>query len=282
MRIPTVAATISLSTVLVLAVPVAGQQLTGVVLDQETDQGIEGAELVARDTAGVVHGRSVSDENGGFMIPLEQGGTFTLAVSRIGYQPLSSVEVTVAEGERLVLEIRLGVQAVPLDPVVVSSRSRLRSPIIELFYERLEQGRRSGTGHFFARSDIEDLQPNRATDLLRTVSGVQVVRARGAGGGGGVVRMRGGCTPALYIDGTHINRFDRNDSLDSYLSPQSIEGVEVYRGAGGATARFYDPSGCGMVLVWTRGGEANSGNSLPWRTLLAVVGGALALMFAIN
>jgi hypothetical protein len=240
---------------------------------------VEGAELVVRDSAGAVQGRAVSNENGGFVIDLEAAGTFALAVSRVGYQPFSFDSVTVGAGERVVLEIRLGVSAVPLDPVVVSGRSRQWAPAIESFYERLERGRLSGAGHFFGRSDIEELHPGRVTDLLQRVTGVRVVPTRAGEGG---VRMRGDCIPALYIDGAHINRFDRNDSLDRYVSPLAVEGIEVYRGAASAAGQYFDPSGCGLVLVWTRRGDRESGRSLGWKTIAAVVGAMLVFMFIID
>jgi hypothetical protein len=279
-RVPIIVASAGLSLLLGLAAPAVGQRLVGVVVDQETGEGVAGAELVVRDTAEAVQGRAVSDDDGAFVIDLEGGGIFSLAVSRVGYQSFSYDTVEVAAGERVVLEVRLGVRAVPLEPVVVSARSRVRAPAIERFYERLERGRRAGTGHFFDRSDIEALQPSRVSDLLRRVSGVRVVPGRG--GHEDAVRMRGDCIPALFIDGSQINRADRHDSLDRYVSTLAIEGVEVYRGPATAPAEYFDRHGCGVVLVWTRRGEADEGQSVGWKTVAAVVAAMLALLFVID
>lgn len=279
MRVSTSIASAGLSLLLMVPGSAAAQQLVGMVADRETDAGVEGAELVVRDSAGAVQGRAVSNEQGGFVIDLEEAGTFTLAVSRVGYQPFSFDSVTVGAGERVALQILLGVRAVPLEPVVVSGRSRQRAPAIERFYERLERGRRFGSGHFFDRSDIEELHPGRVTDLLQRVAGVRVVPTRTGEGG---VRMRGGCIPALYIDGAHINRTDRNDSLDRYVSPLAIEGIEIYRSPATAPAEYFDRNGCGVVLVWTRRGEPNAGRSVSWKTVVAVVAAMLVLMFVVD
>jgi hypothetical protein len=42
-------------------------------------------------------------------------------------------------------------------------------------------------------------------------------------------------------------------SVDDYVAPRSIEGIEVYRGAGRTVGHFHDPRGCGMVRRQTIG-----------------------------
>jgi hypothetical protein len=51
-----------------------------------------------------------------------------------------------------------------------------------------------------------------------------------------------------------------------------IEGVEVYRGPSSQLANLHDPSGCGLVLVWTRGGYHDPDSTFQWRTVLGALG----------
>jgi hypothetical protein len=92
--------------------------------------------------------------------------------------------------------------------------------------------------------------------------------------------MGGGCIPAIFVDGMQLNRVNRNDSLDDYVSTLDIEGIEVYRGAASQLGAMYDPTGCGLVAVWTRRGEAVAGGRLAWKKILITLGvvGALFLL----
>lgn len=258
----------------------AGQQVAGLVVDGASGVVVAGAAVALRAEDGDGESRTVTDEAGRFVLPAHGAGAFTLAVSRIGYQDFVSEPVRISSGERLVVEIRLGVDAVPLTPLVVSDRSRQHPPDITAFYERLERGHRSGDGHFISRADVESLHAARTTDLLRSVSGVHVVYTRG--GRDALVRMRGGCIPAIYVDGSHINKVDLRLSLDQYVAARSIEGIEVHRGSGRAVAHMHDPSGCGLILVWTRRGERDGSAPLRWKTVAVVLGAVLGLFLVLN
>jgi len=263
-----------------LADPAAAQEVVGIVRDGNSGVGVAGVEVVLVDSAGVVEARVITDAEGRFVLHTPRSGAFTLSFFRIGYRAFTSEPIDILTGERLVAEIRLGVEAVPLDSLIVSGRSRQHPPDIEAFYQRLELGRRSGDGHFISRADMEGAHPARTTDLLRSVNGVQVVYRRG--GRDTVVLMRGGCVPAIYIDGSFINRVDTRLSVDDHVAPGSIEGIEVYRGAGRAVGHFHDPRGCGLILVWTlRGVQGNSG-PMRWKTMAAVLGTLLGLLFVLN
>lgn len=258
-----------------LAVAAAAQEVVGVIVEDATGAAVPGVEITLTPVDGDAARRTVTDEEGRFVLAAGGAGAFTLSVSRLGYHAFTSEPIVMASSDRLILEIRLGVDAVPLEPLVVTGRSRWYPPDITAFYERLERGRRSGAGHFVSRADMEGSFPARTTDLLRSIGGVQVVQGRG--GRDAIVRMRGNCVPAIYVDGTFINRMDTRLSLDHYVTPRSIEGIEVYRGAGRAVGHYHDPRGCGLILVWTQRGERGTSGPWRWKTLAAVLAVALAL-----
>jgi hypothetical protein len=259
-----------------LAAQIAAQALEGVVKEEATGAGLPGAEVVLRDAEeGTLIDRAVTDEEGRFMVAFGTHRAVTLTVSRLGYHTFASDPIAVGAGERLSIEIRLGVDAIPIDPLVVTDRSRRYPPDVQAFYDRLERGRRTGDGHYISRAEIEVAFPSRPTDLLRSMAGVRV--ARGRAGSGELVHMRGGCIPSIYIDGAHINRFDTRLSLDDHVAAGSIEGIEVYRGSGRLVGHMHDPRGCGLILVWTRRGERDA-TSIPWRTVGVVLVALAALL----
>lgn len=95
--------------------------------------------------------------------------------------------------------------------------------------------------------------------------------------------MGGGCVPAMYIDGVPINRSNRTDSLDDFVTVLNIEGIEVYRGPSTQIGHIYDPSGCGLVLVWTRGGHGGGETDTPNRWLkLAVTLATIGLVLLVT
>lgn len=259
---------------------VAAQSISGVVADAGTREPVGGAEITLRGPDGATHGRTGTDEAGQFIIYPPTPGAWTLTVQRIGFETVTSEPLAVHDGEWVEVEISLLAHAIPLEPIVVTTRRSTRSPAIQRFYDRRDQARRGGLGHFIVREDIERISPHRPTDLLRTAPGVRVVR--GAVGRGEGVRMASGCIPAIYVDGMQLNRSRRSDSMDDYVTVLDIEGIEVYRGASSQVGSFHDPSGCGLVMVWTRGGLHRPGEPFRWRTVLGALGAIGLFILIVN
>ena len=192
---------------------------------------------------------------------------------------MRSEPVEVGPSEQVNVRIRMAVEAVALEPLIVTGRISRASADVAAFYDRMDRGRRFGIGTFVSRQDLEERMALRPTDLFRGRASVRTVRGRG--GRGDALRMAGGCAPAVFIDGSHLNRFNPDDSLDDYVAVHSIEGIEIYRGAGATVGRFHDPRGCGLILVWTRRGLAEGeGKAFSWKRLgagLAIIGALFLL-----
>ncbi|HUG42436.1 MAG TPA: carboxypeptidase regulatory-like domain-containing protein [Longimicrobiales bacterium] len=262
-----------------LAAPAAAQTIAGVVLEDGTERPLPGVLLLLVDERGRTGAEVVADDSGAFRIELPEPGVYTIRGSLIGYAPIASEPLTVRPGESIIVEVRLAIEAVPLAPLIVRSRVGTLDSQLAGFYSRMARGRRSGQGHFISRSEVDRMAPIQSTDLLRTTPGIRVVRGRTGYGAG--LRMTSGCVPAIFVDGTQVNRYPLNNaSLDDIVSAFSIEGIEVYRGASAAVGRFHDPGGCGLVLVWTRRGTT-SDEPWSWKKFLAglaLVAGLLLLM----
>lgn len=262
------------------AAPLAAQVLAGTVTDATTGRPLAGAQITLMDADTAAHGTTQTDSIGRFALGVPGPGTWTLAIDMLGYHPLISGPIAVADAEAVAVEITLAVDAIPLEPLVVTGRRSMRSPDIQAFYDRRARGTRSGMGRFVTREDIERSPPIRATDLVRSMAGVRVVPGRAGRGAG--IRMAGGCIPAIFVDGMQLNRVNRNDSLDDYVATLDIEGIEVYRGPASQLGALHDPTGCGLVAVWTRRGEAVAGGRLDWKRILITLGVVGALFLITN
>lgn len=111
-----------------------------------------------------------------------------------------------------------------------------------------EQRRRGAFGRFVTRADIEQRMPLRVQFMLEGLPGVQVSPS------GQVMLSRNmglGCTPNVFVDGQNLLGFDLN-----LIDPQTVYGIEVYRGATDTPAQFQPVGrgGCGAVVIWTRRG----------------------------
>jgi hypothetical protein len=263
-----------------MATGASGQQVSGSVVDDETGAALPGAMVTLVDEEGEVLRRAISDEDGRFSLTPPYPGPWRLGVELLGYDALLSQPLEVADREWVTVEIRLATRALQLPPMVVTARRSIRNPAVQRFYERRDRAERSGFGQFVAAEDIEDGLYRRPTDIFRSMPGIRVVP--GAPGRGPGVRMTGGCVPAIFVDGLHVNRMSIHDSVDDYLNVLDIEGVEVYRGSAGSLSQYHDPAGCGLVLVWTRTELHEPGSGLPWTRILAVLAGMTLFFFLVN
>jgi hypothetical protein len=264
----------------VMASGAASQRLSGTVRTEGSDAPIGGAQVTVRPAAAGQRAMvATTDTLGFFSVRLPEGGGYRLEVTAAGFEAFLSEEIDVGPAETVTLEIRLGRDVIPLEPIRVAARttdSRLAG-----FHERRLSG---AFGRFLTRQDVERSSPPRTTELLRGVGGVSLtpVRRGRAAQTGNLVTVRGGfglCEPALYIDGLRV-RQSAESTLDDVLSPQDIEGVEVYSTGSTAPVQFYDPSACGVILFWTRPGGSTDGERFSWRRL-AVGLGALAVLGAV-
>jgi hypothetical protein len=211
----------------------------------------------------------VSDESGWVRLPGVQPGRVFVLVARIGYRPAEfHLQVPLSGG--LEVDVELEPAAVAVQGVTAVGRNENGSLAAAGFYRRRE----SGMGTFLTREDIEKTRALRTSEIFRQVRGIRVVPAGNdtyklqtvryglslsvRGSAGGIIRsdIRTGdggtvsivCEMLVYLDGVQVQL----SSIDDVLM-NSLEAIEVYRGAGEIPAEFrVTNASCGVVALWTR------------------------------
>jgi hypothetical protein len=252
-------------------------RVVGHVLDEESGRGIERAEV--RLIRGDIDLIRPTDGFGHFAFPNVEPGIYELLVRHIAYGTRRD-SIEIAGGQLYDLELRLTMQPIELEPLVVEAVRWQVSPRLWGFYERVDHGQ----GSYITRDEIERRQPLRVTHLIGEVPGVSIVDRPGPSDYIVLNRYKhfdpggrpGPCFPIVYLDGYRL----RDASLDDLVFPSDVEGVEVYEGLAEYPGQFASPDAlCGVIAVWTRSAPSSdfvdSGTPL-WKKL--AVGGGLVVV----
>lgn len=205
---------------------------------------LQGAKLVVWGT-GIT---GTTGPNGTFALTGLPSGTYSVEVRAIGFTP-KRMPVDLAARRPAQLAVRLDTRVATLEGVRVTEKATAKLSEFE------ERRRKGGFGRFIGEEEITNRNAFVMSDVLRTTPGMRIIPRGGAQGG--VVRGRGDCVPAVFVDGSAV--INGADDLDDVVRPQDVAGVEVYNGPGGTPPQFMTQNGggCGVVAIWTkRGGPA--------------------------
>jgi hypothetical protein len=190
---------------------------------------------------------AVSREDGSFTLAGVATGTQLLIARQLGFDAVRT-PVNVTSREPTIVTVTLGRAINVMDPVLVVARANYT-----LERSGFNSRKRSGTGYYFNRDDIEKRQPNYITNMFVNIPAMTVRQSRG---GAEVQRRRrviGGAPPCtrLYVDGFEWRNLGPGD-LDM-INPEDVIGLEVYPGQV-VPAQFRDPfdRGCVTLVVWTQ------------------------------
>lgn len=236
-----------------LALPfsLTGQTIQGVVLSGGDLSPIEMATVYLVNLSTGASETRLTDETGRFVVRDATGPANRIEVSALGYLTHVDSVFFASPDEPLVLEIRLGVDAIPLDPlVVVGSRRPMwentEPRYLWEFFERQEHFGRLGEGKFFDRAAITmRLGEDRTLTELQTLWPAVSFGTRTDS-----IRRR-------YCEGDHIFldgiRFDGPISELVY-SVGDLSGVELYDGRTAMPAEFWTKRKppCTVMSIWTR------------------------------
>ena len=224
--------------------------IDGIVQDS-AGHGIASAQVWADEGAQ----RAVTDDDGHFLLRGIPLGEVTLVVRRLGYAPREIVTTVSRAGVARALTITLTQIPQRIAGVEVQGKRQNYTGPMGDFYRRLESKARGG--YFFTREQIETIRPQRTTDLLRRVPGLNLMPA---GNNDNVIRSRDSrCSPLIWIDGTPAAIAYYDPDL---INPRTLEGVEVYAGTATVPNALQGPAGtssCGAIAIWTRAGDRGDG-----------------------
>ncbi len=240
-------------------------RIVGRVIEAESERPISGADIVFRTPEGLWAGRTATDADGRFSTMMKRSRVAGVRISadHIGFR--QNITPVLYFDNRLFyqVEIRLDPDAVLLAPLEIIARSgREPSHFLDAFRFRSQHG----TGYYITREQIAQQHASLVTELLRAVPGLQVTSS-GTGNRPIVQTARGaarGCAAQVYVDGLLVNRRvmtaegPRTDifRIDDVVSPDAVEGIEIYAGVSTIPPEFLSPeANCGVIAIWTRRGD---------------------------
>lgn len=229
----------------------AWAQIRGRITDAIDQEPLIGAQIVLP----ALNIGAVADVEGNYEITRVPDGMHELQVRYIGYRTVTRT-ITVLPSQALVLHVELYPSAVTLDEVVVTGAG---GPV-----EKRKLGNSIATLHAAALENapiqtLSDFLQGREPGLVGLPSGGQT-------GEGARLRIRGSASlsqsnePIVYVDGVRINNgggltFNAGGSpsrLDD-INPESIERVEILKGAAAATLYGSEASN-GVIQIFTKRG----------------------------
>ena len=250
---------LSLCVVTFLIVPLfalvnAQGTITGTVTDSETDEPLPGATVQIPE---LNLGTNV-DADGSFTLSEVAAGTHQLTVTFVGYLE-HYLEVTVSDGEELIVEIELESDVLGLDQIVVTGLGI-----------RQERGRtQTSVGRVDAAEITARAEVGSVSQLISgNVAGVSAQASSGNIGSGIRFNVRGGGglggdgQPIIYVDGVRIDNQEiggfgaggQGVSALAELNPNEIQNIDIIRGPAGAA--IYGTEGAnGVVLIETKSGQ---------------------------
>lgn len=272
-----------------LAGPAAAQTLQGRLIDDGSGAPVAQAQVVVLDIRSRPVGRVLTDDAGAFAFALPATGRYVIRASRVGYATVNTPPLDVLSTETMAVEVRIAAGAVPLAPLTVTAQ---RAPFAadgtlmrRGYYTRKQQYEALGA-RFLDRDYLRTRNAFRTTDIFRDIPGVRVSPGPNRTN---VITLRGGCEPAVFIDGAQMNRLQverearhplsirgsssgvgggggerlRSEvrlegeipSIDQLVPPSSIAAIEIYQGNQiPAEYMSFQTRPCGVVVIWT-GGE---------------------------
>jgi hypothetical protein len=209
-------------------------------------RGADGKPLARAQVTVAGTGRSATTSEAGTFAILElPSGSFGLDVRAVGYAPVR-VTVDLLRRRPATVTVTMTERAQALSSVVVRGRRSRGSRFLEEFAERK---RRAAGGTFYGPADLERRNALYVSDILRTTAGMRVSPSRGFGY---VVRGRGGCVPAVFLDGMPL--YGGANDLDQIVRPNDLMAMEVYQSLGTLPPQFtgLQANACGAIALWTK------------------------------
>jgi TonB-linked SusC/RagA family outer membrane protein len=237
--------------------PVAAQAtgtLVGTVRDASSQRPLEAVQVYIGGT-GI---GALTNAAGRFLLLNVPAGEHTLVAELVGYRAGSNT-VTVGAGQSVVADFALDQTAISLGEIVITGAG--------VATEKRKLGNTVST------IDAASLDNAPIADFSQMIAGrepgVVALPSSGSTGEGAAIRIRGSSSlsqlnePIIYVDGIRVDRSSVNLSgtgnpsrLDD-IPPESIERVEILKGAAAATLYGTEASN-GVIQIFTKRGRSGA------------------------
>ncbi len=212
------------------------QVVQATIIDQYSQQPISSAHV----TVGTIG--TVSNEQGAFVLSGLVPDTYTLRISKVGYQTVEQKVIVTTEPEQTLSAILLLPRVVQLNQEVIVSAQRAPQTQFESPYPV----------SVLNETQLTQYSPRSSAEALEGLTGVWMQKTN-HGGGSPFVRGLTGNQTLLLVDGIRLNnaiaRYGPNQYFNT-IDPNSIERVEVVRGSG--SVQYGSDALGGVVQVLTK------------------------------
>lgn len=221
-------------------------RFVGTVRSRQTGELVSGAQVIVPSQ----ERRTVTGDEGRFRLDSLAPGRHRVRIHYLGYETNPRV-VELRARHSTSVELWLDRTVLAVEDIRVEVTEPRADPMAGF-----KQRRDDGFGLFLDRGDINQRNPSHTSDLFRSLAGVRVTANRFGQAQVTMGRFGGRCSPDVWVDGT----LTAGIPVD-FIMPQSIVGIEVYRGSSEVPPQFNKPTtrGCGTIVIWTR----NPGHTPP-------------------
>jgi hypothetical protein len=191
---------------------------------------------------------AITDAKGEFALRNLPSGSHSLVARHIGYAAdVVDVDLSAREPKNVTMTLPKFVSV--MDPVLVTAR---RSAALEKV--GFARRRKSGVGRFLGPEELERIQANQLTDILRRVPGLKVTYgSRGEEiieSTRGASSLIGGNCVKYWVDDMPWFSMEPGD-VNAFVQGGEVVGVEVYQGSV-APAQYSGMGNCTAIVLWTR------------------------------
>jgi len=210
---------------------VFSQNITGIVIDSETEEPLVGANIIIKE---LQRGIS-SNSEGAFSFENIAKDEYTILITFLGYQD-KKVKLKV-DGEDVSFKIKLKPSAVEMEKIIITA-TRTERKIEDL----------PGQNEVLEAGEIEEFPATSTDDLLQSIANVTVNRSWGIFSKNASVTMRGldaAQGVLILYNGVPLNKTAGGSINWHMISPDRIERIEVIKGPSSA---LYGNNAMGGVI----------------------------------
>ena len=216
--------------------------VAGIVTAAQTGEPLMGIQVVIRGS----RRWAITNQDGAFRLERIMPGPLVLEFRHPNRAPIVH-HLTLEANQTTELSVRVDTRTVALPEVVIEGREERPAGKMHEFNARKAAGH---GGYYVTRKEIEERQPRVLSDMLRRIPGLRVDCDFGSCRVTTFTetrRIMGACPIQYFLDGIpYLGDLDE-------MTPDQIEGVEVYRGSSSIPPQFNTgTSMCGVIAIWSR------------------------------